>query len=147
MFRWPEPLEERRRIVADLDFPPGFGTITTAHLAVVMRANGEFVTGGYAAAEMAGCLWDCDGGISPFSQTGPAVTFGLETDGGCSAGSTATLSSGSVHPETGLWLGTTTFTDCAGTVSGPILGGPSTATRSDDAAEVLAAVAGVADQL
>ncbi len=147
MFRWPEPLEERRWIVADLDFPPGFGTITTAHLAVVLRANGEFVTGGYAAAEMAGCLWDCDGGISSFSQAGPAVTFGLETEGGCSAGSTATLSSASVHPETGLWLGSTTFTDCAGTVSGPILGGPSTATRSDDAAEVLAAVAGVADQL
>ena len=124
MFRWPEVLEERRWAVGDLATPPGFGTVTVAHLAVVLRPNGEFVTGGYAAAEMAGCLWDCDGGINSFSEAGPAVTFGLETDGGCSAGSTATLSSDNVHPETGLWLGSATFTDCAGTVTGPILGGP-----------------------
>lgn len=144
LVRWPEVVEERRWGVIDLDTPPGYGGDTTGFLAVALRPSGGLLAGGFAAAEVAGCLWACDGGITSFSDDGTTATFGLESDGGCSAGSGASLT---YDAPSGIWLGSYTFTDCAGTLSGSIAGAPTTASRSDDAATLLAAVAGVADQL
>ncbi|MEO8198551.1 MAG: hypothetical protein ABI689_17700, partial [Thermoanaerobaculia bacterium] len=145
--RWPEPLEERRWVVLDLDAPPGFGGLSGVQLGVALRPDGSLMAGSFAAAELAGCLWACDGGITAFTDDGTTASFGLETDGGCSAGSVATLTFDPGGGFFGFWTGSASFTDCSGTKTGPILGSPATATTSDDATQVLAAVARVADQL
>lgn len=140
LVRWPDRVEERRWVVVD---PTGAGR--AAHLAAAMTPAGELLSGGFSATSSSpACLWACDGGLTWFSEVGDTVSFGLETDGGCSAGSAG---SATFDPASGLWVGSATFTDCSGTTTGPIIAAPTTAARSDEAAQVLAAVAGVADQL
>jgi len=110
-------------------------------LAVVLDDEGAFVSGGYVGLD--DCLmWDCDGGVTSFSDVADVLTIGLETDGGCSAGSslTGTWDSGS-----GLYAGSFSFTDCADTTTGSAIAAYGMGTSSVAAREALAGRAAIAD--
>jgi hypothetical protein len=72
LIRWPEVLEERRWLFVNASSPPGSGADQSGFLAVALRPSGELMAGGFAAADVAGCLWACDGGINdnPLSVAG-----------------------------------------------------------------------------
>jgi len=112
-------------------------------LAVVRDADGGFVGGGFVG-ETDCALWACDGGLTSFSETGDALVVGLETDGGCSAGSSfsATWDAGS-----GVYLGSYTFHDCGGTTSGALGAAFGMGTSAAAARELLAARASIAEGL
>ncbi len=136
--RWDQILHERR-----------FGFLNTAlggdqlqEIAVVLGEDGTFFGGGFSAPHSCR-FWACDGGVVSFDESGPNLTIGLETDGGCSEGShvEALFDAGS-----GFYAGTFTFTDCSGTVTGDLIGARTTRTRSDHGAQVLSILGGLADQ-
>ncbi|MEZ5312675.1 MAG: hypothetical protein R2862_02980 [Thermoanaerobaculia bacterium] len=111
-------------------------------LAAVLDEEGNFVAGGWAGADDCG-LWACDGGLTSYSEIGDVLTVGLETDGGCSAGSSFTAT----WTPLGVFDGTYSFTDCIGTTTGNLIAATSMGTTSGDAREVLAARISVADAL
>jgi len=141
LIRWPAEFFERRFVVVDAT-----NGLTAPHfvsLAVALDGNGELVAGGWSGTEQQQ-PWGRDGGVNSFSDVGDVVTMGLDLDGGCSAGSflEATFDS-----SVGLYFGTFTLIDCSSSASGALLGGFIDGTTSADAAEVLAVVSSVADQL
>ena len=111
-------------------------------LAVVLDGDDTFVSGGFVGQDDCG-LWACDGGLTSYTEFGDVLTVGLETDGGCSAGSsfTATWNPGN------LYAGSYTFTDCGGTTSGELIAAFSMGTTSSEARDLLAARFAVADAL
>ncbi|NHZ72843.1 MAG: hypothetical protein GWP16_00010 [Nitrospirae bacterium] len=102
------------------------------YLSVVLDEENALVAGGFVGEDDCG-LWACDGGVTSFSESGDTLIFGLETDGGCSAGSgfTADWDPG------GLYIGTFGFTDCSGTNSGDLLAAFGMGTSSRAAREAL----------
>ena len=85
-------------------------------LSVVFDEADSLVAGGFVGED--DCeLWACGGGVTSFSEIGDTLTFGLDTDGGCSAGSTFTVT----WDPGGIYMGTFSFTDCSGTKSGNLL--------------------------
>lgn len=111
-------------------------------LSAVLDEEGAFVAGGWVGAEDCG-LWACDGGLTSYSESGDVLTVGLETDGGCSAGSSFTAT----WTPDGVYDGTYSFTDCGGTTTGDLIAATSMGTTSAEAHEVLAARISVADAL
>ena len=111
-------------------------------LSVVVDGDGAFVAGGFVGQDDCD-LWACDGGVTSFSEVGDVLTVGLETDGGCSAGSSFTVS----WDPGGLYTGTYSFTDCSGTTSGDLLAATTMGTTSSEVREVLATRFAIADAL
>ena len=135
---WSGILEERRLLFVD----PAIDGDDPQEVAVVLREDGGLVAGGFAS--VAGCgLWACDGGVTSFSEAGDIVTIGLETDGGCSAGSQLTAT---FDPAADLYSGSYSFTSCSGTVTGSLIGARTTRTRTDHVAQALSALGAIADQ-
>jgi len=110
-------------------------------LSAVFDEGGAFVAGGFVGEDCD--LWACDGGLTSFSDVGDVLTVGLETDGGCSAGSSFSVSLDSG----GFYTGTYSFTDCGGTTSGDLLAATSMGTSTAEVRQVLAARVAVADAL
>ncbi len=111
-------------------------------ISVVMDEDGGFVGGGWVGQDDCD-LWACDGGVSSFEEAGDTVTVGLETDGGCSAGSSFTATWDPI----GLYFGGYTFTDCGGTTSGDMLAAFAMTTTSRAAREILGARVSIAAAL
>ncbi|MEJ2582716.1 MAG: hypothetical protein P8127_13935, partial [Acidobacteriota bacterium] len=111
-------------------------------LSAVIDGDGAFVAGSFVGLDDCD-LWACDGGLTSYSEVGDVISAGLETDGGCSAGSsfTATWNPGN------LYTGSYTFIDCAGTTSGSLFAATSMGTSSFEVRQVLAARIAVADAL
>ena len=124
----------------------GRGSAEPEHLrllAVVTDEDGAFVAGGFVGED--DCeLWACDGGLTSFSAAGDTLSIGLETDGGCSAGSALTAAWDAGN---GLYSGSFTFTDCSGTTSGSLLAAFGMTTSSRAARELLAARGAIATLL
>ena len=136
--RWPGVVHERRYIFAD----PDLGEDAHHELGVALSDAGGFVSGGFSGP--ASCLlWACDGGVTSFDEDGDTITIGLETAGGCSAGSFVEVS---YNATMGFYEGTYDFTDCGGNVTGNVLSGPVYGTRSDHVAQILGRLGGVADE-
>jgi len=112
------------------------------YMSVVLDEEDTLVAGGFVGEDDCG-LWACDGGVTSFSESGDTLTFGLETDGGCSAGSgfTADWDPG------GLYIGTFSFTDCSGTNVGNLLAAFGMGTTSQAAREALGGRVEIADAL
>jgi len=133
-----ELLHERRFVFVDFDVSAD----ELNELAVVLDSTGGFVAGGFSGS--LGCrLWACDGGVTSFSESGGMLAVGLEADGGCSAGSGLTAT---FDADSDLYTGSYTFTSCAGSSSGSLIGARTTRTRSDHVAQVLEALGAIADQ-
>jgi hypothetical protein len=111
-------------------------------LAVVLDGDGGFVAGGFVGADDCD-LWACDGGLTSYSEVGDVLVVGLETDGGCSAGSSFTVT---WNPGN-LYTGSYSFTDCLGTTSGELFAATSMATTTTDVRGILAARLAIADAL
>ena len=111
-------------------------------LAVVFDEEDTLVAGGFVGEDDCD-LWACDGGVTSFSEVGDTLTFGLETDGGCSAGSAFTAT----WDSSGFYLGTFSFTDCSGTNNGELLAAFGMGTTSRAAREALAGRIEIADAL
>jgi len=111
-------------------------------LSVVLDDDGNFVAGGFVGQDDCD-LWACDGGVTSFSEVSDVLTVGLETDGGCSAGSSFTVT----WDPGGLYTGTYSFTDCGGTTSGDLLAATTMGTTSSEVREVLATRFAIADVL
>jgi len=111
-------------------------------LSVVLDGDGGFVAGGFVGQDDCD-LWACDGGVTSFSEVGDVLTAGLETDGGCSAGSSFTVT---WNPG-GIYTGTYSFTDCSGTTSGDLLAATAMGTSSSEVREVLGTRLAIADAL
>ncbi|MEK6699156.1 MAG: hypothetical protein AABZ10_08965, partial [Nitrospirota bacterium] len=137
-------LHERRFLFAKPPVGPGEPT-GVVHLSVVQDERDRFVSGGFIS-ETDCSLFACGGGVTAFSETGSAITVGLETGGACSGrGSfTATFDSSSK-----FYTGTYSFayTDCPGTDSGALIGVKGTRTQTDHVAGVLTALGRIADDL
>ncbi|MBZ0115192.1 MAG: hypothetical protein K8J08_22240, partial [Thermoanaerobaculia bacterium] len=135
------PLTEREVAVADISGGPDPEHVR--ELAVVLDDEGQWVAGGFVGSDDC-ALWACDGGVTSFSEVGDSLTLGLETDGGCSAGSelAVTWDAGS-----GFFLGNSVFTDCGGTTNGAALAGFAMATTSRAAHDALATRARIAEEL
>lgn len=141
LIRRTDILHERNLGLFDLD---AAGEPTSlAFVSVVQDDVGHFVSGGFAGMEDCG-LWACSGGLSAFADAAGTIALAMETDGGCSAGSSATLA---WDPGAGFHTGSYTFNDCGGSTSGTLLGVNGWRTRSDHVAEVLAALGAIADNL
>ncbi len=141
LVRWPENLVERRFVFADAT-----GGLTTPHfinMGVLLNGDGQLVAGSWSGSQQQP-PWGRDGGVTSFSADGAAVTAWLDLDGGCSEGS---ILEAVLDPSVGLYLGTFTLIDCAGSQSGTLLGGFVDGTSSSDVTEVLASLAAVTDQL
>ncbi|MGE0641010.1 MAG: hypothetical protein AB7P46_12135, partial [Thermoanaerobaculia bacterium] len=112
-------------------------------LAVVVDDEGAFVSGGFVGSD--DCVfWACDGGLTSYGENADVLTIGLETDGGCSAGSVLTAT---WDPGSGLYFGSSTFHDCGGTTSGAALAGRAMATTSTAARELLAGRTAIAESM
>ncbi len=111
-------------------------------MGVVVDSVDDFVAGSFVGSEDC-VLWGCDGGLTSFSEVGDVITAGLETDGGCSAGSSfmATWGSG------GLYNGSYSFTDCEGTESGDLVAAFGSVTTSLDVRSMLQTRVRVAEAL
>lgn len=129
-------LTEQELVVAKDD-----GT-SLVRLSVVLDIDGEFVAGGFVSEEDC-ALFACDGGVTSYSEEGDTLTIGLETAGGCSAGSslTANWNTG------GIYTGTFSFTDCDGSRNGNLLTAFAMSTSSSDVHAALAARVEVAEAL
>ncbi len=103
-------------------------------LSVVRDEENVLVAGGFVGEDDCD-LWACDGGVTSFSEIGDTLTFGLETDGGCSVGSSFTVT----WDPGGIYFGTYSFTDCSGTKSGDLLAAYDMGTTSPAAREALSA--------
>ncbi len=111
-------------------------------IAVVLDGDGNFVAGGFVGEEDCG-LWACDGGLTSFNEAGDTITAGLETDGGCSAGSALTVE----WIGDGLWTGSYSFTDCLGTTAGPLVAATGMGTSTAEIRAVLGARLALAEAL
>lgn len=111
-------------------------------LSAVLDDEGAFVAGGFVGDDNCD-LWACDGGLTSFSEAGDVLTVGLETDGGCSAGSSFTVT---WNPG-GLYAGSYSFTDCGGTTSDSLVAATSMGTSSREVRQLLAARIAVANAL
>ncbi|MCU0305844.1 MAG: hypothetical protein MUC56_17465 [Thermoanaerobaculales bacterium] len=111
-------------------------------LSVVLDGDGAFVAGSWVGEDDCD-LWGCDGGLTSYSEIGDVITIGLETDGGCSAGSSMTVS---WNPGN-LYSGAYTFTDCLGTTSGPLIAATGMGTTTFEVRQVLAARLAIATAL
>jgi len=111
-------------------------------LSVVLNENDNLVAGGFVGGDDC-LLWACDGGVTSFSEIGDTLTFGLETDGGCSAGSSFTATWG----PGGIYMGTYSFTDCSGTKSGDLLAAFGMGTTSRAARQAMSARVEIAEAL
>jgi hypothetical protein len=132
-------LHERTFFLAEADFTGEFASFV--QLAVVLDSRGGFVSGGFVGDK--GCrMWACSGGITSFEESGAELTIGIETDGGCSAGSSV---HGVFDAAAKTYSATYSFTDCQGTTTGSLLVARSTRTRSDDVARILQALGELAD--
>ncbi len=85
-------------------------------LSVVTDEDGALVAGGFVSEEDCSLL-ACDGGVTSYGGDGDTILIGLETDGGCSAGSSLTAN----WTSDGIYTGTYNFTDCDGTRTGSLL--------------------------
>jgi hypothetical protein len=103
-------------------------------LSAVLDGDDSLVAGGFVGDEDCD-LWACDGGLTSYSEIGDVLTVGLETDGGCSAGSSFTAS---WNPGN-IYTGTYSFTDCGGTSSGSLIAALSMGTTNFEVREILAA--------
>lgn len=112
------------------------------YLSVVLNEDENLVAGGFVGEDDC-VLWACDGGVTSFSEIGDTLTFGLETDGGCSAGSTITVT----WDPGGLYMGTYSFTDCSGTKSGNLLAAFGMGTTSSAGRQALSARVEIAEAL
>ncbi len=135
---WPGVVHERRYIFAD----SALGEDANQEMGVALSDTGVFLSGGFSGPTSC-LLWACDGGLSSFAETPDTITFGLETSGGCSTGSTATVV---YNPTQGYFEGSYSFTDCAGTATGSVASGPVYGTRSDHVAQILSRLGSVADE-
>lgn len=102
-------------------------------LAVVRDGAGAFAAGGFVGLDDCD-LWACDGGLTSFAEAGDVLSAGLETDGGCSAGSTFTVT----WTGDGFYAGSYSFTDCLGTSSGDIIAATSMGTSTAELRALLA---------
>ncbi|MCC6215946.1 MAG: hypothetical protein IT376_13860 [Polyangiaceae bacterium] len=141
-----EDLEERRFVFA----PEPVGE-QLYQVAIVTKPDGSFVSGGYVSQSTSCYPWGCGGGITSFVDTGTAVVMGLATAGGCSAGSAVTAT---FDTPTLLYAGSSMFYAPAsnGTcnptpTNAPVIGAKSTRTRTQHAAQALAALGRIADDL
>ena len=140
--RLDEIVHERRFLFAATG--GGGGDIgALVEVAVAIDEAGRLVAGGFAG--ITGCgLWACDGGINSFAESpdGTTLTFELETDGGCSAGSELTATFDAAR---GMYTGSYTFHDCNGTTTGSLIGGRYSRTRSDHVESMLLGLGRIAD--
>ncbi len=111
-------------------------------LSLVLDEENNLLAGGFVAWEDCD-LWACDGGVTSFSEIGNTFTFGLETDGGCSAGSTFSAT----WDPSNIYTGTFSFTDCIGTSTGALIAAYGMRTSSRAAREVLNARSTIATAL
>jgi hypothetical protein len=137
------PCELRELQLAAADLSGGPDPQHLRELAVVVDDEGAFVAGGWVGADDCD-FWACDGGLTSFGEVADVLTIGLETDGGCSAGSALTAT---WDPGSGLYLGSSVFHDCSGTTSGPAAAARGVATTSTAAHDLLAGRAAIADAL
>jgi len=131
---------ERQLVAAELSGPE---PQHLRELAVVLDEEEQLVAGGFVGRDDC-VLWACDGGVTAFADDGASLSIGLETDGGCSAGSSlaAAWDAGA-----GLYVGTSTFHDCLGTTVDDVAVAYGMATSSSAAHDALAGRAALADAL
>jgi hypothetical protein len=132
-----EVLNERRFLFVE----PTSEDASVVVVSVVLDSSGAFVSGGFVN-ERDCRTWACSGGLTSFSEIGTSLVIGLETDGGCSAGSAVDVT---LDTTSQLYAGTYSFTDCEGTTTGPVIAARVTRTRSDDVAGILEALGRLAD--
>ena len=111
-------------------------------ISVVHDEDGGFVGGGWVGQDDCD-LWACDGGVTSFDEVGDTLTVGLETDGGCSAGSSFMVT----WNPSGIYSGSYSFTDCNGTTSGDLLAAFGMRTTSRAVREILAGRVSIAAAL
>ena len=133
-------LVERQLLAAAF---PGSDPVHVRELAAVLDDEGAFVAGGYVGEDDCD-LWGCDGGLTSFSEDGDQIVIGLETDGGCSAGSALTAT---WDAAAGIYRGSFVFHDCSGTTSGAAGAALGMATTSAAAHDLMAGRAEIADRL
>jgi hypothetical protein len=136
LHRVSQELHERRFMVVAPE-------LFNAHLelGVLLDEAGLLVAGGWVGT----CeLWGCEGWLAGFEEAAGVMTLELDDESGCAAGSTALLT---FDADFGAYLGSFTFHQCGGTQSGSLLAARATGTRTSEAAEILAGLAGIADQL
>lgn len=131
---------ELQLVAADLSGPEAQHL---RELAVVLDDRDELVAGSFVGRDDCG-LWACDGGVTAFADDGGTLAIGLETDGGCSTGSELTAA---WDGESGLYLGSYSFSDCGGTASGEVAAAYGMTTSSRAAHDALAGRAALADAL
>jgi hypothetical protein len=133
-------VDERRFIFALLD---GEGNPEAAtELAAALE--GASLAAGAFAGQSACDLWSCAGVVTSFGETAGTLQVGLASAGGCPGTGSATLQ---LQPESKVYSGDQTFTDCHGTRSGPIFAAKSAAASSVHIAQMEAALARLADAL
>src|SRR5712692_766686 len=133
---------ERRFLFAKPSVGPG-EPIGILDLSVVLDDRNRFESGGFISQTDCS-LFACGGVVTAFSEAGSAITVELESGGACpgSGSFTATFDSA-----TKFYSGTYTFTSCAGTDSGALIGAKSTQTQTDHVGGILAALGRIADDL
>jgi hypothetical protein len=141
LFLVPGDLQERRFVFADAT--DGLGEPHFIDLAVVVDGGGRLVAGSWAGSELRP-PWDRDGWVTAFAPGAGSVSFELDLDGGCPAGSRLDAV---YDASLGLYQGTFTLVDCVGSQPGTLIGGFLDGTTSDDAGEVLTSLGGIFDQL
>ena len=133
-------LHERQFLFADLD---DMGEpVNLVRLAVVLDGSDAFVAGGWVGRDSCD-LWACGGGVTSFVESGNDLQIGLESGGGCAAGSQLEAT---FNPKTKFYSGTYEFNHCGGTQSGELIGAKLTRTRSDHVASVLGTLAGLSER-
>jgi hypothetical protein len=111
-------------------------------LAVVHDDEGVVIAGSFVGQEDCD-LWACEGGVTSVNESGDTLIVGLESDDGCSDGSSFTVD----WDPSGVYLGDFSFTDCDGTTTGSMIAAFAMGTTSSDAHDLLALRASVAEAL
>jgi hypothetical protein len=140
-----DPLEVRSFVFIASTGPSGG---EPAELAVVQDASGALVAGSYTGSDCS--FIACGGAVTSFAETpGGALTIGIATDGACPGSATinAVFDMTAAAYEDGTWTHTDSGACGSTTSSGPAYGGRDLGTRSTDAANVLANLGRLADDL
>lgn len=141
-------LHERRFLFASPPINDGEPTGVT-ELSVVLKENGDFVSGGFVGEEDCD-LFACGGGLTSFTETSDSggnemIEIGLESGGGsCTV---TGLLQATFDSSTKFYTGTYSMSHCMGTNAGNLLGVKTTRTQTDHVASILTTFGRLADDL
>ncbi len=140
-------LHERRFLFASP--PVGNGEPTgVTELSVVLKGNGDFVSGGFVGEEECD-LFACGGGLTSFTETidgggNEVIEIGLESGGSCVG---TGLLQATFDSSTKLYTGSYSMSHCLGTTAGDLIGVKTTRTQTDHVASILTTFGQLADDL